>query len=92
MPWLNQLVIMWSQAPEPNSRSPSLDTMLREQESFLRLARMTAQIKPIGVRDMVLPPMPTESSSRTKDAASSSETTFSRRLLSRAAKSFRNLL
>jgi hypothetical protein len=53
---------------------------------------MTAQIKPIGVRDMVLPPMPTESSSRTKDAASSSETTFSRRLLSRAAKSFRNLL
>jgi hypothetical protein len=83
---------MWSQAPEPNRRSPSLDTMLREQESFLRLARMTAQIKPIGVRDMVLPPMPTESSSRTKDAASSSETTFSRRLLSRAAKSFRNLL
>jgi hypothetical protein len=41
---------------------------------------------------MVLPPMPTESSSRTKDAASSSETTFSRKLLSRAAKSFRNLL
>ena len=37
MPWLNQLVIMWSQAPEPNSRSPSLETMLREQESFLRL-------------------------------------------------------
>ena len=34
--------------------------MQREQVSFLRLARISAQISPIGVRDMVLPPMPTE--------------------------------
>ena len=90
MPWLNQLVMMWSQTPEPNSRSPSLEMMLRAQESSLRPARMSAQIIPIGVRDMVLPPMPTESPSRTKEAASSSETTLSRRLRSRRDSSSRS--
>src|SRR6266853_1187387 len=85
MPWLNQLVMMWSQAPEANSRSPSDDTMPREHVSFFRPARISAQIMPIGVRDIVLPPMPTESPSRTNEAASSSDTTFSRRLRSRCA-------
>ncbi len=60
MPWLNQLVMMCSQAPEPNSKSPSLEMMLRAQVSFLRLARISAQISAIGVRDIVLPPMPTD--------------------------------
>src|SRR6266511_2125812 len=48
--------------------------MLREQVSRFRPARISAQIMPIGVRDMVLPPIPTESPSRTKEVASSSET------------------
>ncbi len=76
MPWLNQLVTMWSQAPEPNSRSPSLETMLRAQVSCFLPARMSVQIMPMGVRDMVLPPIPTVSPSRTKAAASSRVTTF----------------
>ena len=46
----------------------------------------------MGVRDMVLPPIPTESPSRTNDAASSSDTTFSRRLRSRCSRSCLNLL
>ena len=32
--------------------------MQREQERFLRCARMSAQISAIGVRDMVEPPIP----------------------------------
>jgi hypothetical protein len=66
--------------------------MLREQESFLRLgaddrpdqAHRGARHGAAADADGVLVAY--------KDAASSSETTFSRRLLSRAAKSFRNLL
>jgi hypothetical protein len=81
---------MRSHAPEASSRSPSLETMLREQVSPLRPARMSAQIMPIGVRDIVLPPIPTESPSRTNDAASSSETTLSRRLRSRRCSSSRS--
>src|SRR6185437_701564 len=92
MPWLNQLVMMCLEAPEANSRSPSLDTMLREQDRSLRPARISAQISAIGVRDIVLPPMPTASPSRTKEATSSSDTTFSRKLRSRAEISLRSLL
>jgi hypothetical protein len=44
----------------------------------------------MGVRDMVLPPMPTASPSRTKETASSSVTTFSRRPRSRFAISWRS--
>src|SRR3954469_15840618 len=90
IPWLNQLVMMWSATPEPKSRSPSLEVMQREQDSPLRRARMSAQISAIGVRDIVEPPIPTESPSRTKEAASSSETTFSRRPRSRFAISRRS--
>ena len=57
--------------------------MLREQVSPFLPARMRAQIMPMGVRDIVLPPMPTESPSRTNEAACSRETTLSRRLRSR---------
>ena len=64
MPWLNQLVMMCSATPEPNSRSPSLEMMLREQDSSSCGRRgSSAQIIAIGVRDMVLPPMPTEAPS-----------------------------
>src|SRR5262249_50542156 len=74
----------WSEALEPNSSSPSLDMMPREQVSRLRPARISAQIIAIGVRESVLPPMPTLSPSLTSMAASSSDITFSRRLRSRA--------
>ena len=77
MPWLNQLVIMWSQTPDPKSQSPSLEVMPRVQVSPFLRARMSAQIIAIGVRDNVLPPMPTVSPSFTSAAASSSDTTFS---------------
>ncbi len=55
-------------------------------------ARMSCQISAIGVRDMVEPPMPTDAPSCTKEAASSSDTTFSRRLRSRRAKFSRSVL
>src|SRR5690348_1231866 len=84
MPWLNQLVMTRSQAPEPNNSSPSLDMMPREQVSRLRPARISAQIIAIGVRERVLPPIPTLSPSFTSFAASSSDMTFSCRLRSRA--------
>ena len=84
MPWLNQLEIMCSQAPEPKSQSPSLEVMPRAHVAFLR-ARISAQTIAIGVRESVLPPMPTVSPSLTSAAASSSDTTFSCRLRSRAA-------
>src|ERR1700693_2994919 len=58
--------------------------MPREQESPFRPARMSAQIMAIGVTESVLPPMPTRSPSLTGFAASSSDITFSRKLLSRA--------
>ena len=64
--------------------------MQREQMSCFLPARMSAQIMPIGVRDIVLPPMPTASPSRTNEVACSSETTFSRRLRSRREMSCRN--
>jgi hypothetical protein len=64
--------------------------MLREQVSCFRPARISAQIRPMGVRDMVLPPIPTESPSRTNEVASSSETTLSRRLRSRRNNSSRS--
>jgi hypothetical protein len=64
--------------------------MLREQVRRLRPARTSAQIMPMGVRDMVLPPMPTESPSRTNEVASSSETTLSRKLRSRRNRSSRS--
>src|SRR5437660_8503041 len=64
--------------------------MLREQVSPFRPARMSAQIMPIGVRDIVLPPIPTESPSLTNEVASSSETTLSRRLRSRRDSSSRS--
>ena len=51
-------------------------------------ARISAQIIPIGVRDIVLPPMPTVSPSCTSAAASSSDTTFS----AQAAVALRQLL
>src|ERR1700736_5689507 len=64
--------------------------MEREQLRPFLPARISAQIIPIGVRDIVLPPIPTESPSRTNEAASSSETTFSRRLRSRRDRSPRS--
>jgi hypothetical protein len=82
---------MWSLAPEANSRSPSLETIERAHDSFVRPARISAQISPIGVRDIVLPPMPTQSPSRTNDTASSSDMTFSRRLRSRLARFSRSV-
>ena len=48
-------------------------------------ARINAQIMAIGVRERVLPPMPTVSPSLTSAAACSSDTTFSCRLRSRSA-------
>ena len=84
MPWLNQLVRMCRLAPEANSSSPSLEVMLRAQKRSLRPARINAQIIAIGVRDKVLPPMPTEAPSGTSAAAASSDMTFSRRLRSRS--------
>ena len=86
IPCANQLEMMWLAAPDPSSRSPSVEMMQREQDrSFLR-ARISCQIIAIGVRDMVEPPMPTEAPSLTNEAASSSVTTFSRRLRSRRAR------
>jgi hypothetical protein len=64
--------------------------MEREQVRPFLPARISAQIIPIGVRAMVLPPTPTESPSRTNEEASSSETTFSRRLRSRRDSSSRS--
>src|SRR5260370_10817630 len=58
--------------------------MPREQGGPFRPARMSAQIMAIGVRESVLPPMPTRSPSLTSFAASSSDITFSRRLRSSA--------
>src|SRR4029450_2230636 len=85
MPWLNQLVVMRSQMPEPKSRSPSLDVMLRTHDRRVLRARISAQIIPIGVRDMVLPPMPTVSPSLTNALASSRDMTLRRSLRSRLA-------
>ena len=59
MPWLNQLVMMWALAPEPNSTSPSDDVMLRDTVRFFRFALTSAQINAVGVRDMVQPPTAT---------------------------------
>jgi hypothetical protein len=81
---------MWSLTPEPYNRSPSLEMMQREHDSFLRRALIIAQISAIGVRDIVLPPIPTASPSWMKETASSSETTFSRRPRSRLAISSRS--
>jgi hypothetical protein len=64
--------------------------MLREQVSPFLPARMSDQIIPMGVRDIVLPPIPTDSPSRTNEAASSRETTLSRRLRSRRDNCSRN--
>src|SRR5678815_3479438 len=64
--------------------------MLRMQERRDLRARMSAQIMPIGVRDMVLPPIPTVSPSWTNAVASSSDMTFRRRLRSRLASVFRS--
>jgi hypothetical protein len=58
--------------------------MLRAQKRSLRPALINAQTIAIGVRDKVLPPMPTEAPSGTSAAASSSDMTFSRRLRSRS--------
>src|SRR5688572_4021769 len=84
MPWLIQLEIIRSQAPELNSQSHSLELMPRAQVSFLRPARISAHTIAIGVRESVLPPRPTVSPSFTSLAASSSVTTFSWRLRSRS--------
>ena len=51
--------------------------MLRAQVSCFFRARISAQTMAIGVRDRVLPPMPTVSPSWTSAAASDRETTFS---------------
>ena len=59
MPWANQLVMMSSAMSDPNRRSPSVETMEREQDRCLRRCRISSQIMAIGVRDMVEPPMPT---------------------------------
>ena len=85
MPWLNQLVRMCRLVPEAKSSSPSQEVMLRAQKRSLRPARINAQIIAIGVRDNVLPPIPTEAPSGTSAAASSSDMTFSRRLRSRSS-------
>ena len=88
MPWLNQLVDhAFAGARAEQQIAIARYDAAGQIESFWRFARMSAQISPIGVRDMVLPPMPTESPSCTNEAASSSETTFSRRLRSRCARS-----
>ena len=84
IPRLNQLVTRCRLVPEPNNSSPSLELMLRAQRRSLRPARIRAQIIAIGVRDKVLPPMPTEAPSGMSAAASSSDITFSRRLRSRS--------
>ena len=57
-------------------------------DAMLERTRRDAERR--GVRDMVEPPMPTLAPSWTKDAASSSVTTFSRRLLSRRDSSSRS--
>jgi hypothetical protein len=70
---------------EPSSQSPSLDVMpARTRQLLFAAARISAQTMAIGVRDKVLPPMPTDSPSLTSAAASSRFTTFSCRLRSRA--------
>src|SRR5687768_993218 len=84
MPWLIQLEIIRSHAPELKSQSHSLELMPRAQVSFLRPARISAHTIAIGVRESVLPPRPTVSPSFTSLAASSSVTTFSWRLRSRS--------
>src|ERR1700739_2219554 len=84
MPWLNQLVRICRLVPEAKSSSPSLEVMLGAQKRSLRPALINAQTIAIGVRDKVLPPMPTEAPSETSAAASSSDMTFSRRLRSRS--------
>ena len=76
MPWLNQLVIMCQLNPEPSNRSPSLVMIGREHTRFLRLARINCQSIAIGVRDIMLPPMPSDSPSRTRPAASSRDIVF----------------
>ena len=86
MPWVNQLVMICFDTPEASSRSPSVEVMEREMtRSFLR-ARISAQIMANGVRDVMQPPMPTWSPSRTSLAASSSDMTFSRRPRSRSSR------
>ena len=92
MPRLNQLVTRCRLAPEANNSSPSLELMPRAQTRSRRPARISAQIIAIGVRDKVLPPMPTEAPSGTSAAASSSDMTFSRRLRSRSCVRRRNSL
>ncbi len=90
MPCVNQLVMMCLDAPEANSRSPSVEVIERETVRSLRPARISAQIMASGVRDMVQPPMPTWSPSLTSFAASSSDITFSRKPRSRASVSLRS--
>src|SRR5215831_4108308 len=85
MPCVNQLVMMCLEAPDANSRSPSVEVIERDTMRSLRRARISAQIMAIGVRDMVHPPMATCSPSCTSFAASSSDITFSRRPRSRAS-------
>src|SRR5579871_4740732 len=80
MPRLNQLVIRCRQAPEANSSSPSLELMLRAHTRSRFPARISAQTIAIGVRDRVLPPIPTTAPSGTSAAASSSDMTFSLRI------------
>jgi hypothetical protein len=84
MPRLNQLVTRCRLAPEANSNSPSLELMPRAQTRSRRPARISAQIIASGVRDKVLPPIPTKAPSGTKAAASSNDMTFSRKLRSRS--------
>ncbi|MNN73735.1 hypothetical protein D3C81_1898760 [compost metagenome] len=64
--------------------------MLRDTERFFLRARTSSQIIAIGVRDSVLPPMPTVSPSLTSLAASVSDMTFSRKLRSRSASRVRS--
>src|SRR4029450_7466060 len=81
---------MRSQMPEPKSRSPSLETMLRTHDRRDLRARIHPPIRPIGGRDIVLPPTPTVSPSLTSDVASSSDMTLGRRLRSRPASAARS--
>jgi len=60
MPCANQLDMIWLDTPDPSRRSPSVEMIQREQESSFFRARINCQIRAIGVRDMVEPPMPTE--------------------------------
>ena len=60
MPWLNQLVIDVIARARPEQQvAVAGDDAARAGEPFAP-ARMSAQIMPIGVRDIVLPPIPTE--------------------------------